>query len=225
MADEPEQDIAKSAGGEGEQPGRIAGLVVTVILVGVAVLVMKAIVTVAPYVAYFVAGILVTLGVQKARARWGQRGDRAEAEQQEAATPDVGAALRRLVGDDNGVLLTRLQRDLKLPNTKVVKALLEDAGIEWKAGVRTAHGNGPGVHKTAIPPAPSPAEHSHGEGCCCRSGANANANSGDGEGHGEGIRVEAIGDGGYLAPARADLQDLVDRFLAEAEKRRQNGDH
>ncbi|MEU6032018.1 hypothetical protein ABZ825_34295 [Streptomyces tauricus] len=128
-----------------------------------------------PEVAYIVVGSIGTIGVQKVSAWRVARKKGEETEVSELSTPDVGEELRRLVGD--GILLTQLQRDLKLPNTKAVKALLEDEGIEWKAGVRTAKGNGPGVHKTAIPSAPSPADNSHGDGCCCRSGANANTNA------------------------------------------------
>lgn len=162
-----------------------------------------------PYVAYFMTGILACLAWQKVRARLGKRRDDDAERDQEAAPPDVGEALRRLVGDDKGVLLTVLRDDLKLPSTKAVKALLKAAGIPWKA-VRTREGNGPAVHRDAVPPAPSPAAaDSHGDGCCCRSGNNANANnSGEGEGK-EGLRVERT-DTGFT------VYDLVDRFFAEA---------
>lgn len=217
MADEPEDKIVEDAGGEDEQPGRIAGALVMVILVGVAVLLMKAIVSVAPYVAYFVAGILVTVGVQKARARWGRRDDRQDQADEEAAPPDVGAALRRLVSDDKGVLLTSLRDDLKLPDTKAVKALLKSAGIPWKAG-RTREGNGPSVRREAIPPAPTPlAAESHGDGCCCRSGDNSNSNNGHGEGPEEGIRVERT-DAGMR------IFDLMEAYFAQADKHRHDGD-
>lgn len=134
-------------------------------------------VAVFPEVAYVVVGSIGTVGVQKARAWRAAREEGEETDASELSTPDVGEALRRLVGDGNGVLLTQLQRDLKVASTKVVKGLLEDEGIEWKAGVRTTQGNGPGVHKSAIPPAPSPTDNAHEDGCCCRSDANANTNS------------------------------------------------
>ncbi|MEV1079894.1 hypothetical protein AB0I98_16855 [Streptomyces sp. NPDC050211] len=219
MTDETEQQAADDAGGEDEAPGRIAGVFVMVILVGIAVLMMKAVMTFAPYVAYFVAGVLVTVGVQKARARWGRRGDDSTAAEEEAEQPDIAEALRRLVGDDRGVLLTRLRDGLKLPDTKAVKQLLDADGIPWKP-VRTSRGNGPGVHVKDIPPAPSPAADVHESGCCCRSGDNGNSNNGDGEG----IRVEAIGDGGRLVPPHPALEFLVDRFFAEAEKSRGGAD-
>ncbi|MER5750646.1 hypothetical protein [Streptomyces sp. NPDC002088] len=163
------------------------------ILAAVAVLAMWGIVAVLPETAYVVVGVLGCLGWQKA-AGWirQRRGDDDETEE-EAAPPDVGEALRRLVGDDKGVLLTVLCDDLGLPNTKAVKALLEAEGIPWKPS-RTREGNGPAVRREAIPPAPSPvAADSHGDGCCCRSGDNNNSNNGTGEGSGERLRAEPIG--------------------------------
>ncbi|MDT0567898.1 hypothetical protein RM704_10520 [Streptomyces sp. DSM 3412] len=218
-----EETTAKEkAGGEAEAeaPSRIAGGCVAVVLAGVAVLALKAIVTVAPYVAYSVAGVLACLAWQKGRAWLGSRRASDADEAEERPAPDVGEALRRLVGDDNGVLLTRLRDDQKLPDTKVVKQLLDEAGIKWKA-VRTSQGNGPGVHKSDIPSAPSPVvTDTHGGGCCCRPGDNNNTDNGRGEGAGEGIRVQAIGEGGRLVSASPHLEDLVDRFFAEAARNR-----
>ncbi|MFI2033711.1 hypothetical protein ACH470_03265 [Streptomyces bottropensis] len=187
----------EETGGEAEKPSRIAGGCALVILAGLCVLVLKAVVTAAPYVAYVVVGILCTIGWQKARARWGKRGSSDAEDEPEAAKPDVGEALRRLVGDDNGVLLTRLRDDLKLSDTKAVKQLLDADGITWKA-VRTSRGNGPGVHKTSIPPAPSPVAEAHGDGCCCRSGDNGNSDNAEEGASEEGVHVEAIGQGGSV---------------------------
>ncbi|MFG3090667.1 hypothetical protein ACGGAI_23885 [Streptomyces antibioticus] len=208
MGDEitPEQAATESladTGGADEQPSRIAGGCVVLILVGVGVLVVKVVVTAAPYTAYFVAGILCTVGVQKARARWAKGRSDGQEDQEEATQPDVTAALRRLIGDDKGVLLTRLQKDLGLPDTKAVKALLKAEGIPWKAG-RTREGNGPSVRREAIPPAPSPAvTDAHGDGCCCRSDGNSNSDNGPFVGTGEGIRVERT-NGGYVIYDPAD---------------------
>lgn len=155
------------------------------------------IVTVAPEVAYVAVGALGTVGWQKLQTRraGGHTADVDSAD--EVEPPDVAAALRRLVGDDNGVLLTRLRDDLELPDTKVVKQLLDDAGIPWKA-VRTTHGNGPGVHKNDIPPAgPSPVDDGHGNGCCCRSDDNGNSDNTGTDAPGEGIRVERT-DSGWI---------------------------
>lgn len=204
MSDENSVDKAdEETGGEAEGSSRIAGGCVVVILTGLGVLVLKAVVTAAPYVAYFVVGILCTVGWQKARERLGRRrrSEDEEAEAEETPAPDVGGALRRLVGDDNGVLLTRLRDDLKLPDTKAVKHLLDEASIPWKA-VRTSQGNGPGVHKTSIPAAPSPTADSHGDGCCCRSGDNANSDNAEESTPEEGLHVEAIGQAGTVTYRR-----------------------
>ncbi|WP_432041432.1 hypothetical protein [Streptomyces cadmiisoli] len=174
------------------------------ILSGAGILTLKAIVTAAPYVAYFVAGILVTLAWQKARAciRGRREGDGEQTEPE--PTPDVGEALRRLVADDNGVLLTRVRDDLKLPNTKRVKQLLDEAGVTWKA-VRTSRGNGPGVHKNDIPPDPSPVvADAHAAGCCCRSSGNNNSDNGTDPSGREGLHVEPIGLAGSVLRQAAD---------------------
>ncbi|MGW1989630.1 hypothetical protein [Embleya sp. NPDC001921] len=54
-----------------------------------------------------------------------------------------------------GVLLTALRDDLQLPHTRDVQAALDEAGIRWRRGVRTAAGNGPAVHPSDVPPLPS----------------------------------------------------------------------
>ncbi|MGQ4358549.1 hypothetical protein [Streptomyces sp. SAS_272] len=198
VAEEPAEPSEDPAG-ESDEPSRSS----FVALVVVGSVTAWRIVVAFPEVAYVVVGVLGTVAWQKARA-WqaGRRKDESE-DQEEAEQPDVAAALRRLVGDDKGVLLTRLQKDLGLPDTKAVKALLNEAGISWKPS-RTREGNGPAVRKEAIPPAPSPvAADSHGDGCCCRSGGNGNGNNGTGEGPGEGIRVERT-DGGLI------IYDLAD---------------
>ncbi|SDM46842.1 hypothetical protein SAMN04487981_101619 [Streptomyces sp. cf386] len=215
-ADEAPETEAEEAEPAGESDG-MSERAARVILALVAGLAVWGLVAAFPEIAYVIVGILGTHGWQKAR-HWTTRRHDDQAAAEEETPPDVGEALRRLVGDDKGVLLTTLRADLKLPDTKAVKALLKAEGIPWKA-VRTGEGNGPAVHRDAIPPAPSPpAAEPHGEGCCCRSDDNANSNNGDGEASGEGIRVQAIGDAGYLAPTRGDLENIVDRFFAEAEK-------
>ncbi|MCL6734398.1 hypothetical protein [Streptomyces neyagawaensis] len=196
MSDETTVDKAdEGTGGEAEGSSRIAGGCAVVILAGLGVLVLKAVVTAAPYIAYFVVGILCTIGWQKARARLGRH--RNSEGEEEAPAPDVGEALRRLIGDDKGVLLTTLRDDLKLPDTKAVKALLDEAGIPWKAG-RTREGNGPSVRREHIPAAPSPAAETHGDGCCCRSGDNSNSDNAEDGTPEEGLHVEAIGNGGTV---------------------------
>jgi hypothetical protein len=205
---EPAEQTEDEAGEDNEQSGRgsLAALVV------VALLITWRIVVVFPELAYTVVGVLGTVGCQKIQAwREGRHGDD-QTSNAKVEQPDVGEALRRLVGDDNGVLLTRLRDDLKLPDTKVVKRLLDADGITWK-GVRTSRGNGPGVHVKDIPPAPSPVAEAHGDGCCCRSGDNTNSDNGP-EGDGEkGVRVDRT-DTGFT------VHDLVETFFNEASKNR-----
>jgi len=150
--------------------------------------------TAAPEVAYVAVGALGTVGWQRLQARRAGSST-VDNSVDEVEPPDIAEALRRLVGDDNGVLLTRIRDDLKLPDTKVVKTLLDDAGIQWKA-VRTKGGNGPGVHKNDLPAAaPSPVAGGHGNGCCCRSDDNSNSDNTHTAPLGEGIRVERTDSG------------------------------
>jgi hypothetical protein len=170
-------------GERGEMSERAARLVLLVVLL----LAMWGIVAALPESAYVVIGVLATLGVQRVQA-W-RAGRREKSADDEEPGPDVTAALHRLVGDDRGVLLTRLRDDLGAADTKTVRALLDEAGVRVRAGVRTRAGNGPGVHADDIPAPPPTSE----DGCCCRSDANANANNGHGGEPGEGLRVERIG--------------------------------
>ncbi|MFC8361118.1 hypothetical protein ACFUIY_14745 [Streptomyces griseorubiginosus] len=216
--DEEQEQTAETPGESDEESSRSR----VVVLFVVGSVITWRVVAAFPELAYVVVGSLGTIGAQKVSAWRAAREEGKDDQEQEEAPPDVAAALRRLVGDDKGVLLTVLQKDLHLPDTKAVKQLLEAEDIPWKAG-RTRAGNGPSVRREDIPPASSPvAAHGHGDGCCCRSDDNSNTNNRAGQGEGEGIRVEAIGDGGHRVAARADLADIVDRFFAEAEKRRAN---
>ncbi|MER7967769.1 hypothetical protein ABTX35_01930 [Streptomyces sp. NPDC096080] len=192
-AADDEASTAPAADETAEQPGRAAGYVALLVLAGIALLAIKVVVTVAPYTAYFAVGVLSCLAWQRGRRWITDRRSSKDEQAPEVPAPDAGAALRRLVGDDNGVLLTRLRDELKLPDTKALKALLDADGIAWKA-VRTKEGNGPGVHKANIPAALSPAPaDSHEDGCCCRSGDNGNGDNSAGEGAQEGLRVVPIG--------------------------------
>ncbi|MGW6009693.1 hypothetical protein [Streptomyces sp. NPDC055210] len=188
---EPTESEATEAVEEEGEDEESSGRGPLIVLSAVIVVGAWRLVAVFPEVAYIVVGSIGTIGVQKVRAWQAAREKGEESNVSEQSTPDVGEALRRLVGDGNGVLLTQLQLDLKLPNTKVVKALLEAEGIEWKS-VRTPKGNGPGVHKNAIPSTPSPADDSHGDGCCCRSEANDNTNTPSPTPRGERSRVRRI---------------------------------
>ncbi|MFJ8110443.1 hypothetical protein [Streptomyces sp. NPDC096132] len=194
-------EAAEETAGEGNEPASRGPAVVLSVIAAVGA--WRTIVAF-PEVAYVVVGSIGTVGVQKARAWRVRRTDGDEdLAVEDAAQPDVVGALRRLVGDDKGVLLTVLQKDLGLPDTKAVKALLEAEGIPWKAS-RTRDGNGPAVRKEAIPPAPSPSPaDAHSDGCCCRSADNGNSNNGEAEQSQEGIRVERT-DGGLV------IYDLAD---------------
>jgi hypothetical protein len=154
-------------------------------------------VAVLPETAYVIVGVLGTVGVQRARA-W--RAARREQPAEPEPGPDVTAALRRLAADDRGVLLTRLRDDLGAPDTKTVRSLLAEAGVRVRSGVRTRAGNGPGVHADDIPTPPPAAD----DGCCCRSDANANDNNGAADAGREGLRVERIGQSGYILRDPAD---------------------
>ncbi|MEU0199151.1 MULTISPECIES: hypothetical protein [unclassified Streptomyces] len=196
---QPGEQPVKEAAEPGERAEQAARLVLTL----VAGLVLWGVLVAFPYLAYVVVGVLGTVGWQKGQA-WLRARRSSEGEQpEEAPSPDVGEALRRLVGDDNGVLLTRLRDDLKVPDTKVVKRLLDAEGVPWKA-VRTSAGNGPGVHKADIPPTPSPAVDAHDAGCCCRSGDNANTNNASPADGQKRLRVERIGAEGRIVYAPAD---------------------
>ncbi|MFM9602697.1 hypothetical protein [Streptomyces turgidiscabies] len=205
--DEPLEEQTDEEAGECDEPsGR--GPLVALVVVGM--LVAWRVVVVFPEVAYVVVGILGTVGWQKTRAWREGRSNDTEGHEEEAEQPDVMEALRRLVGDDKGVLLTVLRDDLKLPDTKAVKALLEAEGIPWKAS-RTREGNGPAVRAEAIPPASSPVADPHGDGCCCRSGDNSNSNNAPAGGSEKGIRVERTDTG-------VTIYDLLN-FVAEAKTR------
>ncbi|MFD9903892.1 hypothetical protein [Streptomyces sp. NPDC059063] len=90
---------------------------------------------------------------------------------------DVIRALHGLVGGGRGVLLTTLRRHLALPHTGAVKAALQQAAIPHRSGVRTAAGNGPGVHRDDFPPLPSPPSTPQGRGVAAGQQPTANANN------------------------------------------------
>jgi hypothetical protein len=175
--EEPQAEETEPAG---EPEGMSERTAKTVLLV-VGLLAGWGIIAAFPYMAYFVAGILACRGWQQARGWLARR--RKDNEPPEADQVDVTEALLSLAGDDRGsVLLTALRDELKLPDTKTVKQLLDEARIPWRAGVRTRAGNGPGVHREDLPPLPSPAPSG---GVGAGEDANANANNAP--------KVEALG--------------------------------
>ncbi|MFG2747216.1 hypothetical protein ACGFY0_45175, partial [Streptomyces chartreusis] len=159
-----------------------------------------AIAVVVPETAYYSAGLLTATGVRKART-WvaGRRGADA-VEPDEEQPVDIVAVLQEIGWDGSHVLLTRLADTAGLPDTKAARALLAEAGVPVRAGVRTLSGNGPGVHASDIPRI----EAAPSRRCLCRSDANANANNAAGEGPEKGFRVETTGQAGVTVYDLAD---------------------
>ncbi|WP_019061745.1 hypothetical protein [Streptomyces prunicolor] len=168
MAEETtEPETSKEAGEETGESNLIAGGVVVLILTGVAFLVLKVVVTAYPYVAYFVAGILCTLGWQKARS-WleKRRKDNEDDEEQ----PDDEAAAHELTR----ARLTRALHAVGAPHAHTsalaehlnttadhVRQALDAAGIPRSGGVRMKGRKvavSPGVKKSDFPPLPPSAQ-------------------------------------------------------------------
>ncbi|GGT43451.1 hypothetical protein GCM10014713_41440 [Streptomyces purpureus] len=144
-----------------------------------------------PELGYTVAGALALAGTQRARA-WAAGRRRSDADEPNEQPVDVIAVLQELGEDGGHVLLTRLRDAAGLPDTKAARALLEDAGVSVRAGVRTPGGNGPGVHATDIPRASATPSGR----CLCTSDANANTNNDPEQGPEKGFRVEHTGQAG-----------------------------
>lgn len=104
-------------------------------------------------------------------------GESAADEPDEPDPQDVADLVRDLIGDDTGVLLTRLRPPLRAADTRAVRALLAAAGITVRPGVRTAAGNGPGVHRADVPAAPPVPATPSPEGVAAGEAANANTNN------------------------------------------------
>ncbi|MFF1790767.1 hypothetical protein ACFVX9_30420 [Kitasatospora sp. NPDC058243] len=116
-----------------------------------------------------------------------------EADQEAEETVPTAAETRvlaaSLTADGTSVLLTRLAADLASAHpfwetsTKGVRALLSQAGVPVREGVRTPHGNGPGVHHQDVTKLPSPSQEGDGAPVVANVGAgqsaNANANNAD----------------------------------------------
>ncbi|MFF3622348.1 hypothetical protein [Streptomyces sp. NPDC002467] len=149
-----------------------------------------------PESAYFVAGLLATRAIGKARTFAG----RFQRPNEQAAAPavDIVDTLQGLAKGGQNVRLTQLAEKAGLPDTKAVRALLTAAEIPIRDGVRAAGKNGPGVHHDDVPPLPAPEQGPALGGCLCSSGANTNANNGRPEGAGEGLCVEPIGQSGTV---------------------------
>jgi hypothetical protein len=196
--DQSEQaaDTAGERSGMSERTARVV-----LLLVGLGA--VLGIVVAFPTLAYVIVGALLCRAWDRARAwRVGRQTRAVDGEDQEEdaeeAPAGVVAALRALAEGGRHVLLTELRDAVGAPDTKAVRALLAEAGIPVRPGVRTPAGNGPGVHRTDIP-APLPADDDpQSNRCSCRSAANANANNDDQDTSGEGLRVERIGAEGRI---------------------------
>lgn len=151
-----------------------------------------------PEAAYFVTGLLATAGYRKARAWAAARGAHGGEPDGEAEAVDIVEVLQQLADGGAHVRLTQLQEAVGLPDTKAVRALLDEAGIRVRSGVRAGGKNGPGVHHEDVPPLPGAGKGAPSGGCLCSSAANTNANNGRPEGGGEGLRVEPIGHSGSV---------------------------
>lgn len=93
---------------------------------------LRLLVTATPYLAYFVAGVIVCIAWQKARA-W-TVGRRSGGETQEEERPDVGEDLRALAKGGDHVLLTALRKRLGVADTKAVRKLLKAEEIPVRSG-------------------------------------------------------------------------------------------
>ncbi|MER7766000.1 hypothetical protein [Kitasatospora sp. NPDC096140] len=88
-----------------------------------------------------------------------------------------------LTASGSSVLLTRLAADLGAAHpswtgsTKAVRALLSQARVPVREGVRTPDGNGPGVHHQDVPPLPCPPETTAVANVGPAQSANANTNN------------------------------------------------
>lgn len=164
-------------------------------LLVIAVGVGGAVAVAVPETAYYAAGLGTAMAVRKTRG-WiaGRRGETDEQPEAEDVI-DIVATLHELspAGAAN-VRLTQLADAAGLLSTQTVRALLAEADIEVKDGVRAGGRNGPGVHHTAIPRSCSTSS----EGCWCWSDANTNTNNEGEEGPEEGLRVDAIGQAGLV---------------------------
>ncbi|WP_128977273.1 hypothetical protein [Streptomyces roseicoloratus] len=172
----------------GEQPSKLAGGCVLAIGAALA----GGIAYTVPETAYYTAGLLTAAGVRRART-WaaGRRGGE-QPEVEDAV--DIVAALHELSpGGTANVRLTQLAEGIGLPDTRTVRALLDEASIPIKE-VRTGGKVGPGIHVTAIPRSCGAPP----DGCWCAVTSNNNTNNTPEEEPREGFRVEHIGHAGTV---------------------------
>lgn len=181
----------EAAAVEEHEGGRIAGGCVLAVALGGAGTVAYAV----PDVAYFVTGLLTAAGVRRARA-WAA--GRRTTEEPDGEPVDIVPVLRSLAASGVHVRLTQLQEAAGLPDTKTVRALLDEAGVRVRPGVRADGRNGPGVHYSDVPPLLADEAGTPSEGCLCSSTTNTNANNAAPPTPRKGLRVEPIGHAGSI---------------------------
>ncbi|WP_441251475.1 hypothetical protein [Kitasatospora sp. McL0602] len=135
----------------------------------------------------------LVLGQQDAENTATEATEEAEEAPAEASAPtgptpaQTHALTASLTAGGESVLLTRIASRLAsshpgwTPARGAVRALLTEAGVPVREGVRTPDGNGPGVHHQDVPPLPSPAAATPGGPVVANVGpgqsANANTNN------------------------------------------------
>ncbi|MFG2976281.1 hypothetical protein ACGFYY_25275 [Streptomyces sp. NPDC048331] len=177
---------------EAQGDGRVAGGCVLAVALAAGGTIAYAV----PESAYFVAGLLATRAVHKAK-ELAARFRRPDGEP-ESVEVDIVAALQGLAAGGEHVRLTQLQEAAGLPDTKAVRALLDEAGIPVRTGVRAGGKNGPGVHHDDVPPLSASIVGAPSGGCLCSSAANTNTNNTAPPAPREGLRVEPIGQSGSV---------------------------
>ncbi|GGZ23612.1 hypothetical protein GCM10010387_16010 [Streptomyces inusitatus] len=137
-----------------------------------------------------------------------------EEEPEEAAASlsrqDLIRALHHLYQGGSGVLHTTLRAHLSLPDTRAVKGLLDEAGIPYRAGVRSPAGNGPGIHHHDFPPLPPAQDPPQGDVVVAGQAANTNTNN----------TANAPAEGGDPAAERWIAEDIAAgyRFIQDADR-------
>lgn len=86
-------------------------------------------------------------------------------------------ALHHLYQGGSGVLHTALVQHLGLADSQAAKRALGEAGIPYRAGVRTPAGNGPGTHRSDFPPLPPTPGPPQGTDVGAGQAANTNTNN------------------------------------------------
>lgn len=151
-AEEPEP--AGESGGMSERTAKV-------VLLAVAMLAAWGIVAVAPYAAYFVAGIIACVGWQKGRGWIGRRqgsdkDDIDELEDEEAPEKPAETVVETLQRLANPHVFLADFADARSLSKESARAVLEALNIRVRRAVRNGDDTGVGVHRDDLPPLPSP---------------------------------------------------------------------